>query len=102
MSPYGFYQEPKYRITPDFRYLVRIFTLGSVNYVTRLMFCFLVDRRIKNYENRNDPSKPTGLSGLSPYLHYGHISAQRCALEARKFRKAHPKVSLCKCLAGHV
>lgn len=56
--------------------------------------CFpLVCSRIKNYENRNDPSKPTGLSGMSPYLHYGHISAQRCALEARKFRKAHPKVS---------
>lgn len=50
-----------------------------------------VNVRIKNYENRNDPSKPTGLSGLSPYLHYGHISAQRCALEARKFRTAHPK-----------
>ncbi|CAK9222586.1 unnamed protein product [Sphagnum troendelagicum] len=50
-----------------------------------------VNIRIKNYENRNDPSKPTGLSGLSPYLHYGHISAQRCALEARKVRKMHPK-----------
>ncbi|KAG0564082.1 hypothetical protein KC19_8G081400 [Ceratodon purpureus] len=50
-----------------------------------------VNMRIKNYENRNDPSKPTGLSGLSPYLHYGHISAQRCALEARKFRKVHTK-----------
>jgi hypothetical protein len=25
-------------------------------------------------------------------LHYGHISAQRCALEARKVRKMHPKV----------
>lgn len=50
-----------------------------------------VNIRIRNYVNRNDPSKPTGLSGLSPYLHYGHISAQRCALEARKVRKVHTK-----------
>ena len=49
--------------------------------------------RIKNYaDDRNDPSKPSGLSGLSPYLHYGHISAQRCALEARKLRSSHTKV----------
>lgn len=60
-----------------------------------LIFCLLSCRRIREYENRNDPSKPTGLSGLSPYLHYGQISAQRCALEARKFRKVHTKVSYC-------
>ncbi|KAH9328232.1 hypothetical protein KI387_000340, partial [Taxus chinensis] len=48
--------------------------------------------RLKNYsDDRNNPSKPTGLSGLSPYLHYGQISSQRCALEARTFRKAYPK-----------
>ena len=29
---------------------------------------------------RNDPNEK-GVSGLSPYLHYGHISAQRIALE---------------------
>ncbi|KAH7425094.1 hypothetical protein KP509_11G039600 [Ceratopteris richardii] len=43
--------------------------------------------RICNYaDDRNDPSKPGGLSGLSPYLHYGQISAQLCALEAHKLR----------------
>lgn len=48
--------------------------------------------RIRNYaDDRNDPSKPSGLSGLSPYLHYGQISAQRCALEGRKLRRSHTK-----------
>uniref|UniRef100_A0A1D1XXS9 Deoxyribodipyrimidine photo-lyase n=2 Tax=Anthurium amnicola TaxID=1678845 RepID=A0A1D1XXS9_9ARAE len=49
-------------------------------------------RRLKGYvDDRNDPLKPRGLSGLSPYLHFGHISAQRCALEAQAFKKSHPK-----------
>jgi deoxyribodipyrimidine photolyase len=26
--------------------------------------------------DRNDPTIPTGVSGLSPYLHYGQVSAQ--------------------------
>ncbi|KAL4188018.1 hypothetical protein AMTRI_Chr09g42030 [Amborella trichopoda] len=44
--------------------------------------------RLKNYStDRNNPSRPKGLSCLSPYLHFGQISSQRCALEARKFRK---------------
>lgn len=48
--------------------------------------------RIRNYaDDRNDPSKPSGLSGLSPYLHYGQIAAQRCALEGNKVRKSHSK-----------
>ncbi len=34
---------------------------------------------------RNDPNKE-GLSNLSPYLHFGHISAQRVALEAQLSR----------------
>lgn len=50
-------------------------------------------RRLKNYSvDRNDPSKPSGLSGLSPYLHFGQLSAQRCALEARKLRNSFPQV----------
>ncbi|KAK7309026.1 hypothetical protein RJT34_05442 [Clitoria ternatea] len=49
-------------------------------------------KRLKNYSvDRNNPCKPTALSGLSPYLHFGHISAQRCALEARKLRTSHPQ-----------
>ncbi|XP_015697109.2 deoxyribodipyrimidine photo-lyase [Oryza brachyantha] len=48
--------------------------------------------RIKSYEtDRNDPTKPRALSDLSPYLHFGHISVQRCALEAKKRRHLSPK-----------
>ncbi|KAK8916754.1 Deoxyribodipyrimidine photo-lyase [Platanthera zijinensis] len=48
--------------------------------------------RLANYNSdRNDPTKSKALSCLSPYLHFGQISAQRCALEARKLRKSHPQ-----------
>lgn len=51
-------------------------------------------KRLKNYStDRNNPLKPSALSGLSPYLHFGQISAQRCALEARAVRKLSPQVS---------
>lgn len=44
-------------------------------------------KRIKKYAaQRNVPSDPSGVSGLSPWLHYGHLSAQRCILEAQKVR----------------
>nr|XP_043613437.1 deoxyribodipyrimidine photo-lyase [Erigeron canadensis] len=47
---------------------------------------------LKNYStDRNNPLKPKGLSGLSPYLHFGQISAQRCAIEAHKLRKVNPQ-----------
>lgn len=40
-----------------------------------------VDTRIMKYpEKRNDPSTD-GQSGLSPYLHFGHVAPQRVALE---------------------
>ncbi|KAI4327069.1 hypothetical protein L6164_019570 [Bauhinia variegata] len=49
-------------------------------------------KRLKTYTgDRNDPAKPSALSGLSPYLHFGQISAQRCALEARKLRHSCPQ-----------
>ncbi|TVU31195.1 hypothetical protein EJB05_22873, partial [Eragrostis curvula] len=49
-------------------------------------------KRIKSYEaDRNDPTKPRALSCLSPYLHFGQISAQRCALEAKRRRHLSPK-----------
>lgn len=41
---------------------------------------FLRDRFDKYSEDRNDPSL-NGQSGLSPYLHFGQLSAQRVALE---------------------
>ncbi|CAI5480020.1 unnamed protein product, partial [Closterium sp. Yama58-4] len=52
-----------------------------------------LEKRLRGYDSgRNDPSKgPTTLSGLSPWLHYGQIAPQRCALEARKLRKQHSK-----------
>ncbi|XP_034676180.1 deoxyribodipyrimidine photo-lyase isoform X2 [Vitis riparia] len=49
-------------------------------------------KRLKNYStDRNNPLKPGALSGLSPYLHFGQISAQRCALEAKKIQKNCPQ-----------
>ena len=47
------------------------------------MTAFL-ETRLEGYaERRNDPLLD-GQSGLSPYLHFGQLSAQRVALEARK------------------
>ena len=46
--------------------------------------------RLALYGSRNDPNVPNALSGLSPYLHFGQLSAQRCALEASKHRETHP------------
>lgn len=52
-----------------------------------------VTAKLENYStDRNNPFKPKATSGLSPYLHFGQISAQRCALEARKLRKVYPQV----------
>ena len=43
-----------------------------------------LNNKFDNYaETRNDPVKD-GQSNLSPYLHFGHISAQRIALEVKK------------------
>lgn len=43
-----------------------------------------IRRGLEKYDiSRNDPNKD-GQSGLSPYLHFGQISAQRIALEVNK------------------
>jgi deoxyribodipyrimidine photo-lyase len=43
-----------------------------------------LDKRISGYaRKKNDPNEKY-VSGLSPYLHFGHISAQRVALEVTK------------------
>lgn len=48
---------------------------------------FISKKISQNYkENRNDPNKNV-LSNLSPYLHFGHISAARIALEVQKHTK---------------
>ena len=45
-----------------------------------------IPNRLLLYRKRNDPNAPEALSGLSPYLHFGQLSAQRAALEAAKVR----------------
>jgi deoxyribodipyrimidine photo-lyase len=50
-----------------------------------------VSQRLRFYESRNDPGTPQGLSGLSPYLHFGQLSAQRAALEVNRARAKLPK-----------
>ncbi len=37
----------------------------------------LIDGRLSTYNKRSDPNELSAQSGLSPYLHYGQISAQR-------------------------
>jgi deoxyribodipyrimidine photo-lyase len=47
-----------------------------------------VEEKLGGYDrDRNNPNK-TGQSDLSPYLHFGHISAQRIALEVIKEKAA--------------
>ena len=48
---------------------------------------FLTKERLGHFTaDRNDPNKPEALSGLSPYLHYGQLGAQRMAWDARQLR----------------
>ncbi len=50
-----------------------------------IQFKKFLNERLKGYsENRNNPLVE-GQSDLSPYLHFGHISAQRIAIEVSKF-----------------
>ena len=49
----------------------------------------LIDQKLEHYAtDRNDPSID-GLSNLSPYLHFGHISAQRVALAIGDIKTNH-------------
>lgn len=50
---------------------------------------FLENRFERYAEDRNDPNK-NALSNLSPYLHFGQISAQRVALTVQQFFSNHP------------
>ncbi len=48
------------------------------------MFRSFVTTKLESYDDhRNDPTKD-GQSNLSPYLHFGQISAQRIALEVKR------------------
>jgi deoxyribodipyrimidine photo-lyase len=48
---------------------------------------FVVARLNTYHEDRNDPTK-NGVSGLSPYLHFGQISAQRVAYEVNRLTES--------------
>lgn len=50
-----------------------------------------LDTKLASYaDNRSDPSID-GLSGLSPYLHFGRISSLRVVLETKKYASENPK-----------
>lgn len=46
-----------------------------------------IEQKLNSYsDDRNDPNKK-GISNISPYLHFGHISAQRIALILNQFQE---------------
>ena len=45
-----------------------------------------LEAKLQLYQSRNDPNEDA-LSDLSPYMHFGQISAQRVVMEAREYRK---------------
>ncbi|WP_052812788.1 deoxyribodipyrimidine photo-lyase [Desulfonatronum thioautotrophicum] len=46
-----------------------------------------LEHRLEHYDQRNDPNAQV-LSNLSPYLHFGQISAQRVSLEVMRSAKS--------------
>ncbi|KAH8407436.1 hypothetical protein KR222_001270 [Zaprionus bogoriensis] len=54
----------------------------------RQLFEFCTRRLRLFHDKRNDPTA-NALSGLSPWLHFGQISAQRCILEVQRYRAQH-------------
>ncbi|MBP1682972.1 MAG: phrB [Ignavibacteriaceae bacterium] len=56
---------------------------------SKLLKDFLENRFDRYAEDRNDPNK-NALSNLSPYLHFGQISAQRVALTVQQFFQKSP------------
>jgi deoxyribodipyrimidine photo-lyase len=72
------------KITGDSRYVNKNFKSNKIipgeNEAKKVLKRFM-DNKINTYNNyRNDPTKDN-ISCLSPYIHFGHISAQRVALE---------------------
>lgn len=68
--------------------LLDLYPTGN-NHARKHLQDFLNNRLASYADDRNDPSKD-GLSGLSPYLHFGRVSSLRVILEARKYAAAHP------------
>jgi deoxyribodipyrimidine photo-lyase len=54
----------------------------------RVLRCF-IENKLASYDTRRNDPTADGQSGLSPYLHFGQISAQRVALEV----SAYPSIS---------
>ena len=53
---------------------------------------FLSEKRLSTYDtSRNDPTKPSAVSNLSPWINFGFLSAQRAAYAAKRLRAAAPK-----------
>ncbi|MEQ8186801.1 MAG: deoxyribodipyrimidine photo-lyase [Candidatus Eremiobacterota bacterium] len=76
-------------IKNDWNFIMKKFHVyGSVNKFYRsgekgaekLFNHFLSEKLPRYSEDRNDPAKD-GLSGMSPYLHFGQISSQKMAIE---------------------
>ncbi|CEL93225.1 unnamed protein product [Vitrella brassicaformis CCMP3155] len=52
--------------------------------------------RLKMFaDSRNDPTK-NSLSNLSPWIHFGQISVQRCVLDVQAYVRANPSPALSK------
>lgn len=52
----------------------------------KMLFEFCNNRLRDYYEIRNDPMHD-GLSNISPWLHFGQVSAQRCILEVSRYKE---------------
>lgn len=58
-----------------------------------------ISRRLKHYASkRNDPNNFEGTSDLSPYLHFGQISAQRIAIRVGDEGDKKDKESIGMCI----
>ncbi|KAF2359012.1 DNA photolyase class 2 [Trinorchestia longiramus] len=56
---------------------------GGTRSAFNMLASFCSERLKKFSEKRNDPNEDA-LSNLSPWIHFGHISAARCVLEVQK------------------
>ncbi len=61
----------------DLQIIPAVTTIKPGSQAAQAILDELVDGRLQHYWKRNDPGAPEAQSGLSPYLHYGQISAQR-------------------------
>ena len=104
----------KGEIGEPFRNALHFFTRNSMEYILRSLkvdtlpeadwikpgekaayqvLSRFLDRKMSHYaEARNNPAVG-GQSNLSPYLHFGHISSQRVALEVRRIRERAEELS---------